>query len=309
MTYGATLVSVQSPDRQGRLQELTLGFDDLEGYLGDHPYFGATVGRYANRIENGRFFIDGREYILNANEGLHHLHGGLIGFNRRLWTASVSDSSESCSIAMARVSEDGEEGYPGKLSVSVTFTLTQENELLFEYEAQSDRKTPVNLTNHSYWNLSGPGGLINDHVFQLKADRYVQINDELIPTGELTKVSGTPMDFTRAKPLGAELEVDHCYVLNSQEPKLHRAALVFDPKSGRQMTIETSLPTIQFYSANMLEDTQGRGEKTFVKRGAFCLETGGYINSVNIGAFPSTILNPGDTYSESTRHTFSTVDT
>lgn len=308
INYGANLISVQTPDIRGDIGEITLGFDMLKRYEGEHPYFGATVGRFANRISRASFKLDGRTYPLFANSGENHLHGGKDGFNRKLWDATIDYSDSHGEIYFSRVSPDGEEGYPGDLKVSVVFRLDNSNKLTFMYAAETDKATPVNLTNHTYWNLSGPGGLVHDHVLQLFSDKFLEIDADLMPTGVLNEVDGTVFDFRDPKKIGQDIETiggyDHCYVVSGAPGELRQAAAIVESSSGRRMMIDTTLPAIQFYTSGMLEDTEGRNGLFYQRLGALCLETGGYTNAVNIDTFPSTILRPGEVYHQKTVHTF-----
>ncbi len=310
--YGAIVVAVETPDRDGKLANITLGFENLAGYLQRHPYFGSTVGRYCNRIAKGKFTLDGQEYTLATNNGENHLHGGVVGFDKYVWEAQEIRDEDRVGIRFSRRSVAGEEGYPGNLDVAVTYALTNANELTVEFEATTDAATPCNLTNHNYWNLAGAGaGTIEKHELQLAADKYLAVDAGLIPTGELTDVSGTPLDFTSPQPIGARMKeieadpvgYDHCYVLRSQDGSLAFAARVKDPSSGRVMEIHTTQPGIQLYTGNFLDGSDGAGG--FQQYGAFCLETQHYPDSPNQPDFPSTILQPGDTYRQTTVHKFS----
>lgn len=308
MDYGANLISVKVPDRDGSPGEVTLGFDDLPAYEGDHPYFGATIGRYANRIADAKFTLKGRTYELYANDGDAHLHGGKAGFDRRMWDAEVEADGARGAVKFHRVSADGEEGYPGALDTTVAFVLTEENELYFEYAAETNAATPVNLTNHTYWNLAGPGSPVYDHFLTIESNQYLAVDDKLLPNGELLQCSGTAFDFSSGKPIGKDIDAaggyDHCYVLSGDSGALRKAAEVKEPGSGRCMSIETTQPAVQFYTSNMLEDTGGRGGMVYRRHGALCLETGCYNNAVNIPDFPSSVLMPGDSYRHTTRHRF-----
>ena len=308
INYGANLVSVRMPDSTGSVGEITLGFDSLKRYEGDHPYFGATIGRYANRIAGGSFVLEGKTHELYRDGAGIHLHGGKEGFDRKLWEADVKYTSDSGEIRFNRISPDGEEGYPGNLQVSVVFRLDESNRLSFIYTAETDKITPINLTNHTYWNLAGPGKSVLDHMLKITGDRYLEIDSDLIPTGKVLEVEGTAFDFRVPKPIGSEIKMaggyDHCYVLSDAVGKLVDVAVVSDRTSGRSITISTTLPAIQFYTANMLEDTVGRDGVIYRKLGALCLETGGYNSAVTIEGFPSTILSPGETYRQQTVHTF-----
>lgn len=307
ITYGATLISVTMPDRHGEEGEITLGFDSIDAYLDRHPYFGSTVGRYANRISKAKFVLEGKEYNLFKNDGNNHLHGGQNGFDRQIWNYDPNSERTAANVTFSRTSGDGEEGYPGNVDVSISFTLTDNNDLVFEYRAETDKPTPINLTNHTYWNLAGPGKSIFDHRLKLYAQSYLSIDSELIPDGAIVRVARSAFDFTAAKLIGADINrvggYDHCFILN-EGVGIKPAALVEDPSSGRGMEIFTSQPAIQFYTANMLEETVGRRSIAYNKHGAFCLETGGYNNAVNIPDFPQSVLSPGETYSETTKHHF-----
>lgn len=310
--YGAIVVSVETPDRDGKLANITLGFDKLEGYLQRHPYFGATVGRYCNRIAKGKFTLDGQEYTLATNNDANHLHGGEVGFDKQVWTAEEVKTDDGVGIKFSRRSVDGEEGYPGNLDVTATYTLTNSNELHMEFTAKTDKATPCNLTNHNYWNLAGAGLDTNEnHELQLEADKYLPVDDGLIPTGELADVKGTPLDFSSPHKIGERLKeidadpvgYDHCYVLRSQDGSMALAARVKEPSSGRVMEIYTTQPGIQLYSGNFLDGSEsGGGYKQY---GAFCLETQHYPDSPNQPSFPTTILKPGEEYKQTTVHKFS----
>jgi len=311
MTYGATLVSLEVPDRNGRPADITLGFDSLEGYLGAGPYFGATVGRYANRIGGARFVLDGVTYTLAANDGRNHLHGGIRGFDKVVWKAEPVSEEGAVGVTLSYVSKDGEEGYPGNLSCSVTYLLNEKNELNLRYTAVTDKATPVNLTHHSYFNLAGQGeGDILSHELMLNADFYTPVDEGLIPTGEIRSVKGTPMDFTRPKPIGRDIALvpggyDHNFVVNGQAGDLRLAARLHDPRSGRTMEILTTEPGIQFYSGNFLDGTiTGKSGKVYGKHYGLCLETQHFPDSPNKPNFPSTILRPGETYRSVTVHRF-----
>ena len=308
--FGATVVSMETPDKDGKLANINLGFDKIAGYEGDHPYFGATVGRYCNRIAKGKFSLDGEEYTLATNNAPNHLHGGIKGFNKRMWTTEKLATDSEVGVKFSYVSADGEEGYPGKLTVHVTYALSNDNKLRVDFEATTDKKTVLNLTNHNYWNLAGAGnGTILEHELMIAADKYLPVDDTMIPTGEHTDVSGTPLDFTSEKTIGSRIAemtgdpggYDHCYVLRSSG-KLALAAEVADPSSGRTMKIETTQPGIQLYTGNFLDGSEaGNG---FKKHEAFCLETQHFPDSPNQAKFPTTVLEPGQTFKESTVHHF-----
>ncbi len=313
MTYGATLVSLRLPDRTGEFADVVLGFDNLEGYLGTHPYFGVIVGRYANRIAKGRFTLDGVEYTLARNNNGNSLHGGLKGFDKVVWRAEPIQPADGVGVKLSYLSKDMEEGYPGNLSVTVTYLLTNTDELRISYEAETDKKTPVNLTNHAYWNLKGEGnGDVLGHVLQIAADKYTVVDSAvtLIPTGEVASVAGTPLDFTSPRLIGeriAQVEggYDHNFVLNGGGRAPARAARVEEPGSGRAMEIYTDQPAIQLYTSNFLDGTvAGKGGKACQKHSAFCLETQHFPDSPNHPNFPSTILEPGQKYHTTTVHRF-----
>lgn len=308
MDYGANLLSVVMPDRSGKPGEMTLGFDTLQEYEGDHPYFGATVGRFANRISGAQFTIDGETYPLYADADGIHLHGGKEGFDRKMWDAEIEADGNRGAVRFHRMSPHGEENYPGNLNVTVSFELTEENELVFEYDATTDRATPINLTNHTYWNLAGPGVPIGDHLATIHADRILAIDDRLLPTGTLTDVTDSAFDFREEKPVGRDIDAaggyDHCFVLSGNSGTLRRAATVKAPATGRCMSVDTTQAAMQLYTSNMLADTRGRGGVVYRRHGALCLETGGYNDAVNIPDFPDTVLRPGQRYRHTTRHTF-----
>ncbi len=325
--FGATLVSLTAPDRDGKLADITQGYDNVTGYTGAmNPYFGATVGRFGNRIADGKFTLDGKEYQLATNDepgGIPcHLHGGEKGFNKRLWTVEEADSD---SITLKYVSEDGEEGYPGTLTTMVTYTLTDDNELRWEAEATTDAPTIVNVVHHSYWNLSGdPTSSINDHVLTLEADKFLPTNAGLIPTGELAAVANTPMDFTEPTAIGERVDADfealelgggydHCWVLtNPDTDGLALAARLVHPGSGRVLEVSSNQPAIQFYGGNFLaeenfsgDNTPGKGGKAYPFRSGLCLETENFPDAPNQPNFPSCVLEPGETYRHVMVHRFS----
>ena len=314
MTYGAILVSLKVPDQRGVLADVTLGFDTLAGYLGAHPYFGAVIGRYGNRIAKARFTLDGVEYRLAANNNQNSLHGGLKGFDKVVWGAEALQAADGVGLRLAYVSRDGEEGFPGNLAVTVVYTLTNANELLIGYEATADKATPVNLTNHAYWNLKGEGrGDILGHVLQLEADEITAVDSaaNLIPTGAIVPVAGTPFDFTVPHAIGERMArveggYDHNFVLRSGGGKMAFAAHVEEPESGRIMEVWTDQPGIQLYTGNFLDGTVvGKGGQAYGKHAAFCLETQHFPDSPNHPNFPSTILEPGQVYRTTTVHKFS----
>lgn len=315
INYGATVISVEVPDRSGKNANVTLGFPNLDGYLQRHPFFGSTVGRYGNRIAGGKFTLDGKTYTLVTNNGPNHLHGGSKGFDAVVWKAEPVTAADSVGVKFGYTSADGEEGYPGKLEVTATYTLTNDNELRIDYAAMADKPTVVNLTNHCYWNLAGAGsGDILKHELTLAADQYLPIDDTSIPTGKPAAVRGTPFDFTMPHAIGeriGELKrdahktkgYDHCYVLRGQQGKLELAARVKDPASGRVMEILTTEPGVQLYCGNFLDGGAGAGG--YKQHEGFCLETQHYPDSPNKPDFPSTVLRPGQTFNSATVHRFS----
>jgi aldose 1-epimerase len=311
MTYGATLTTVEVPDRNGKLGVITLSLDSLDGYLAGHPYFGSVVGRYANRIAKGKFTLDGAEHTLAVNNGPNHLHGGLKGFDKLVWKAETEFGDDCATVAFSLTSPDGDEGYPGKLEATARYCLNNRNELKMEYTATTDKTTHVNLTNHAYWNLAGAGsGDVLGHVLMLNADRCLPVDDGLIPLGELAPVEATPMDFTRPETIGSRIErvaggYDHCYVLNKTEGKeFSLAARVVEPKSGRVMEIHTTQPGIQLYTGNFLDGSLTVAGRPCEKHYAFCLETEHFPDSPNRPEFPTTVLRPGEKYHEVTVHKF-----
>ena len=312
LTWGATLIEMWTPSRTGKLADITLGFDAQERYSQPHPFFGSIAGRYANRIALGKFTLDGKTYTLATNNGPNHLHGGLRGFDKRVWKAEVLGVN---TVRFSYTSADGEEGYPGKVDVSVTYTLGENDELRIDYEATTDKPTVLNLTNHTYWNLAG-GGDVLGHGLRLYASRYTAVDAGLIPTGELKPVAGTALDFTKAKLVGrdiAELKkegqpggYDHNFVIDVITPgALTPAAELFDPSSGRMMRVMTTEPGVQLYTANHLKDVPGKSGEVYGPHAGFCLETQHYPDSPNHPQFPSITLRPGETYHHTTSFKFS----
>jgi len=311
--FGAIVTSILVPDKKGEFADVVLGFDNLADYEADHPYFGAIVGRYGNRIARGKFTLDGVTYTLATNNGNNHLHGGIKGYDKVVWQAEEIQKDNEVGVKLSYLSKDGEEGYPGNLSITVTYSLTDDNELRIDYLAQTDKATPVNLTHHSYFNLEGAGsGDILDHLLTIHADRFTPVDDELIPTGELKPVQDTPMDFRTPIAIGVRIKdvpggYDHNYVLNNSDDSIRPAAEVSAPGSGRVMSVFTTEPGIQFYSGNFLDGSNtGKNGKVYNKHFGFCLETQHFPDSPNQPAFPSTILRPGDTYRHRTIYKFST---
>ena len=320
ITYGATLTELWVADGSGNLADVVLGFSDIAGYeQANNPYFGCTTGRYANRIAKGKFSIDGTEYTLATNNGPNHLHGGKVGFNRKVWSASPKETSEGPAVVFTHTSPDGDEGYPGALSMEVTYTLTNSNELRIDYKATTDKATVVNLTHHSYFNLAGQGeGDILGHEVTINAESFTAVDETLIPTGKFTAVTGTPYDFTRSATIGGRIKqipsdpakgnpggYDLNYVLPAEEGKVIHAATVRDPSSGRVMEVWTDEPGIQFYTGNFLDGTlTGKEGKVYKKHFGFCLETQHYPDSPNHPEFPSTTLKPGETYTHTCVYKF-----
>ena len=318
ISYGGIIVSLKVPDREGRLADVVLGFDDLDGYRGaGSTYLGALIGRYGNRIARGRFTLDGVEYKLATNNGPNHLHGGVVGFDKVLWSARPLKARNGSALELTYVSKDGEEGYPGALSVRVVDTLTDANELRIDYSATTDKDTVVNLTNHSYFNLAGEGsGTILGHLLTLDSDRFLPTDATSIPTGELRPVAGTPFDFTKPAAIGARIEADdeqlkwakgydHTYVVRGRMGTLRRAARVEEPKTGRVMEVWTTEPGVQFYTGNYLDGLAGKGGHTYDFRNGFCLETQHYPDSPNKPDFPTTVLRKGGRYRTTTVYKFS----
>ncbi len=311
MNWGASLLEVNVPDRDGERANVNLTFDSLDGYLRRHPYFGSTVGRFCNRIEEGKFTIDGTEHQVTLNHGKHHLHGGEINFSRQWWSAESYQAEDAVGVRVSLTSPDGEEGFPGTVEVTVDYRWNNANELTIDFKATTDAPTHVNLTNHSYWNLGGAGsGTALDHVMKIEADEFLDVDPDLIPTGKLNTVQSTPLDFRTPTALGDRIDqlpatkgYDHCYVVRGEAGKLRPAATVVDPESGRVMEVETTQPGMQLYTANHLpgdESSAGHGGHE-----AFCLETQHYPNAPNRPSFPSTLLRPEETLRETTVHRFS----
>ena len=318
INYGGIITSLRTPDRAGKFDDIVLGFETLDPYLTDHPFFGAIIGRYGNRIGKGQFTLDGKTYKLAANNGPNHLHGGVKGFDKQMWKAEPLRGANG--IRFTRVSPDGEEGYPGTLTTEVTYTLTDANELIVDYRASTNKPTPVNLTQHSYFNLAGhASGDILGHQLMLNADRYTPVDDTLIPTGELAPVEGTPFDFRKPTAIGARINgdhpqlkagkgYDHNWVLNRKGTGLQLAARVLEPKSGRTLEITTEEPGIQFYAGNFLDGTlKGKDGAVYAHRTGFCLETQHYPDSPNKPNFPTTTLRPGREYRTRTVFKFGAV--
>ncbi|MEZ5081985.1 MAG: galactose-1-epimerase [Bacteroidales bacterium] len=311
INFGAIVTSIIVPDKEGNFNDVVLGFDKLDDYLINEPFFGPVVGRYANRIANGKFLLEGKEYDLATNNGPNHLHGGIINFSKVIWDAEEIQGDKFVGIELQYLSKDGEEEYPGNLDVTVVYTLTDKNELIIEYTAKTDQATPINLTHHSYFNLAGTSGKnILDHELFIDADKFVVVDETLIPTGELRDVAGTSMDFRKPATVGsriAEVEggYDHCYVLKNNSEIKH-IAFLFDPFSMRKMDVYTTEPGVQFYSGNFLDGSlAGKNGIKYTKNFGLCLETQHFPDSPNQPSFPNTILRPGEKYEQTTIYSFS----
>ncbi len=313
--YGAIIISLFAPDRDGDFVDVVQGYDTIEEYIkGNDPYMGAICGRCANRISNGKFMLEGREYLLAVTNGPNHLHGGVIGFSKVVWDV-VSTSNSS--VEMVYLAKDGEEAYPGNVKVTVTYTLTDDNELRLDYHATTGKATIINLASHSYFNLAGEGsGDIYDQELMIEGNFFTPMDETSIPSGEIRSVKNTPMDFTSPKKIGSHIKMedeqlkfgfgyDHNWVLNHRSGTLGLAAIASDPKSGRVMEIYTTQPGVQLYTANWIDGEKGKGGKKYQKNWAFCLETQHFPNSINIPHFPTIILNPGEIYKHSCVHKFS----
>lgn len=313
--YGATLTSIVVPDRDGNMADVALGYGDVEGYINaiDRPYFGAVVGRYGNRIGKGLFSIDGTEYELTTNNGENHLHGGNLGFDKVVWDAETVENG----VKLTYLAKDGEEGYPGNLALSVTYTLTDDNEIVMHYEATTDKATVVNVTNHTYFNLAGEGsGTINGHVLQINGSKTTPVDAGLIPTGELADVAGTPFDFREPKEIGKDVDADneqikfgpgydHNWVLDRKGDGMELAATLYEPNSGRVLEVITEEPAIQFYGGNFLDGRLiGKSGKAYTHRSGLCLETQHSPDSPNRPEWPTTTLRPGEKYDTTTIYKF-----
>lgn len=325
--YGGIILSLQVPDREGTFEDVVLGFDSVEAYTrkayrAANPYFGALIGRYGNRIDEGQFSIDGQTYTLETNNGPNHLHGGTKGFDQVVWKAESFRRGDSVGVVLTHASPDGQGGYPGRLNVEVTYSLTPDNELAIDYRATTTETTPVNLTQHSYFNLDGEGdGTILDHRLSMNAEAFTPVDSTLIPTGDVRSVAGTPFDFTTPTAIGARIDADnrqigiaggydHNFVLRREDSDtLHRAARVYDPNSGRVMTVHTTEPGLQFYSGNFLDGSfTGKSGVPYERNAGFALETQHFPDSPNQPEFPSPLLSPDETYTSRTVYSFSTRD-
>ena len=318
ITYGGIITSIKVPDKDGKFDDVALGFDGLEGYLKNPPFFGAIIGRYGNRIGKGRFILDGKTYTLAINNKPNHLHGGTKGFDKVVWKAESFKKNDAAGVIFTHTSPDGDEGYPGTLSLKVTYTLTQRNEIEVDYEATTDKATPLNMTQHTYFNLAGDGSRdVLDHLMTIRASRYTPVDSTLIPTGELASVEGTPFDFRTAAAIGARIGAkdtqieygkgyDHNFVLDRTGDGLVPAAHVEELTTGRVLDVSTTEPGMQFYTGNFLDGTlTGKAGHVYKQRMGFCLETQHFPDSPNKPAFPSTIVRPGETYRSKTVFAFS----
>jgi len=316
--YGCIVTELHVPDRDGKFADIVLGFDNLDDYIKDTPYFGAVVGRYGNRIAKSKFTLNGKEYSLAVNDGQNHLHGGLKGFDKVIWDAQAMNTKDGPALKLTYLSVDDEEAYPGNLSCTVIYTLTNKNELKISYEAETDKPTPINLTHHSYFNLAGhDAGDILAHEIMIDADRTTPVDEGLIPTGQIAPVKGTPMDFKKPTPIGARIDqqdqqlrfgrgYDHNWVLNNKNGDFALACSVYEPTTGRVMELYTTEPGLQFYSGNFLNGSNiGKGGAVYNLRNGFCLETQHFPDSPNRPEFPSVILQPGQKYKHVTAYRFS----
>jgi aldose 1-epimerase len=290
------------------MANVTLGFDELEGYAARSPYFGALLGRFANRIARGSFAIEGKQYRLACNNGPNHLHGGVKGFDKAVWKAKPFQERNSAGVVFSHLSKDGDEGFPGALRVEVTVSLSEEGVLAFQFTARTDKPTPVNLSQHSYWNLAGSGTILNHHL-ELDCPFYLPVDKTLIPTGEILAVAGTPMNFTRRKLVGRDIGkvpggYDHCFVGAGSESSFRRLATLFEPAGGRGLEVWTTMPGLQLYTGNFLKDLAGAGGAVYNRHSGLCLETEFFPDSVNRPHFPSCLLRPGETYSHRTEYRF-----
>ncbi len=319
INYGAIITSLRVPDRTGKIEDVVLGYDSLQGYVDGTTYFGAIVGRYGNRIGKGKFQLDGKQYQVTINDGENHLHGGKVGFNKVLWQAKVVSSSAEPALELQYISKDGEEGYPGNVTLKVTYTLTDKNELRISYEGTTDQPTILNPTQHSYFNLSGSfANTILDHVMTIEADRFTPVDKGLIPTGQLAEVANTPLDFRMPTAIGTRINdpfeqltfgkgYDHNWVLREGGGQVRKAVELYEPKSGRLMTVYTDQPGMQFYTGNFLDGTaHGKNGVAYQRRTGLCLEAQAFPDTPNKPQFPSVTLKPGQVYRQTTIYQFST---
>ncbi len=310
INWGATVTAVNVPDRDGNIENVVLGYEDIEGYLNNVPYFGVTCGRYANRIAEGKFSLNGKEYTLAINNEPNHLHGGLKGFDKAVWDSAEITQDDAVGVELKYESPDKEEGYPGTVKLTVRYLLNDKNELTIQYSATTDQETPVNFTNHSYWNLADEGDILS-HELMLACDQFIPVDETSIPTGELKSVASSPMDFLKSQVIGSRIDqvtggYDHCYVIkNGTNGKLNLAAKVIEPKSGRVMEVLTTEPGVQFYTGNFLDGSEEVGG--YKKNEGFCLECQHFPDSPNQPDFPNTILKPTEVYQQTTVHRFSVV--
>lgn len=317
LDFGGVVYSMKTPDKNGKMENISANYEKIEEYQEYKPFFGSLIGRYGNRIANGKFTLDGKEYTLAVNNGKNALHGGIKGFDQVIWKAEPLTVKDGVALKLTYLSKDMEEGYPGNLETTVVYTLTNDDELKIEYTATTDKATVLNLTNHTFWNLGGAySGTIRDHVLTLNCDRYLPTDEGLIPTGEIADVKGTPLDFQTAKPVGKDMKdikeeqfaggYDHCLIMKEKKPgEMGFCAKLLDPKSGRCMEIFTDQPAVQFYSGNFLDGTTEAFGYKYGKQSLMCLETQHYPDSPNQPKFPSTVLKPGETYKTTTIHKFS----
>lgn len=314
--FGATLVALKVPDKEGNLEDIILGYDNLEGYIDDASFLGVTAGRYANRIAEGKFTLDGKEYTLATNDGENHLHGGVEGFGKKVWEGEELKTDKGAGVKLTYLSEDGEEGYPGNLECTVKYILNNDNELKIVFKSKTDEATPVNLTNHAYFNLKGEGTIL-DHKLKLNAKEYTPVDDGLIPTGEIKSVEGTPLDFTETKTIGEDIDkldekfgggYDHNFIIADSGDSLSMVCKVVEPKSGRTMEIYATKPGFQFYSGNFLDGFKGKGGKAYQQHYGFCIEPQYYPDSPNKPNFPSCILRPGEERKEIILYKFSAME-
>jgi aldose 1-epimerase len=313
--FGAILVSLKVPDKEGNFEDIILGFDDLEGYINDNTFQGVIAGRYANRIAKGKFTLNGEEYTLATNDGENHLHGGVEGFGKKVWKGEEINTEEGAGVKLTYLSEDGEEGYPGNLENTVKYILNDNNELKIVLKSKTDKATPVNLTNHAYFNLKGQGdGTILEHKLKLNAKEYTPVDDGLIPTGEIKSVEGTPLDFTELTAIGSRIAetdkkfyggYDHNFIITKSDEPLSMVAKAVEPESGRVMEIYATMPGVQFYSGNFLDGFKGKGGKAYEQHYAFCLEPQYYPDSPNKPDFPSCVINAGEERKETILYKFS----
>jgi aldose 1-epimerase len=307
LTWGGIIRTLMSPDKDGHSEDITLGYETLSPYEARHPYFGTITGRVANRIAHGRFTLDSRTYSVAINNGPNHLHGGINGFDRKNWSARTESAADSVSVILTSVSPDGDEGYPGEVSSEVRYTLTSSNELRIDYTATTSKPSPINLTSHGYFNLAGQGrGDIRNQMIQIHADRYLPVDETLIPIGEQRSVRGTPFDFRTPHPIGSRIDdvglgYDHTFVIRGPVGTLRRAAIAWDPQSGRSLEVWTDQPGIQLYTGNYLAEVNtGKSRTSYSKHGGFCLEAQGFPDAINQSSFPSVTTRPGETYRQTT---------